>query len=133
MNLVEFCKHVEGRLGWEPPQGDVEEPDFRRYGAEAAKVKRKIATDPDRFTWRNLKLAVEYCRRQHLTRTPVGVFAYVDAAVEKATVPVDDVEAALQQAMRQENAKGDPEGWAARMMRASGRYRAEVLEEWRAR
>ncbi len=130
MTPTAFCKHVEGRLGWEPP--DVE-PQWRRYMVEARKVARKRQQDPNRFTWRNLTLAVELLRRRQLTRTPCGVFAYVDLAVERANVEPTDLETAIVDAINAELCVGDPAGWAGRLMRARGSYRREVLEEWRAR
>lgn len=132
MTPTSFCQLVEGRLGW-APNVSAQTPNWQRYRVEARKVARKLDEDPARFTWRNLRLAVELLRRRQLTRTPCGVFAYVDLALQKANTLPDDTEAAVTRVMHAELAVGDPDGWAARLMRARGRYRLEVLEEWHAR
>lgn len=126
MTPTAFCELVENRLGWQAPD-DVP---WRRYRVEAAKVKRKIAQAPDLYTWRNLQLAVEFCRRQQLERTPVGVMAYVQPALEAAAEEDTDLEKQIYMAVRVELAKGDPEGWVGRLTRAQGQYRAEAFREW---
>jgi hypothetical protein len=126
MTPTAFCQMVENRLGWSPPDGVP----WRRYQAEAAKVKRKINTNPDLFTWRNLTLAVEFCAREHLERTPVGVFSYVQPALEAAVEETTDLEDQIMQAVRVELAKGDPDSWVGVLTRAQGRFRVEMLQEW---
>ncbi len=130
MTPTQFCQLVETRLGWCPP--DIDEP-WKRYIAEAAKVKRRRAKDPHKYTWRNLRLAVELCQRKGLTRSPVGVFAYVDQAIAKAVELPDDLDAQIDRAVAAELGHGDPDGFADRMARARGDYRAQLYREWRAR
>lgn len=132
MTPMSFCQLVEGRLGWSPGDFPPDVPGWQRYRAEAGKVQRKMRQDPARYTWRNLKLAVEFLRRQHLTRTPIGVFAYVDAALAKSAVPETQIEGRIQAAIAAETAQGDPDGWAARLMRVHHSYRLEALVEWEA-
>lgn len=126
---TEFCQLVENKLGWAPP-GHL--PAFRRYQIEAAKVKRKIATNPGLFTWRNLELAVELLWRERQPRTPIGVFAHVERAVEKAVVSEEAVELQIREALKIEEHRGDPDGWVTRFARATGAFRREAFEEWRA-
>lgn len=124
-----FCKHVEARLGWLPE--DRYAPAWQRYRGEASKVLRKIATNPELYTWRNLGLAVEYLAREKKTRSPVGVFSYVGVALEAAANPDPAVEEELRAALRLEMAKGDPKGWVERLNRAVGPFRMELLNQWR--
>jgi hypothetical protein len=129
-SATEFCKLVEARLGWAPPDFG---PPYTRYQTEAAKVKRKVAKDPFLYTWANLELAVELCVREkrHIVN-PLGVFYHVTRAVEMANTDDDAVEAAIQAAMRVEGILGDPDGWVVRFSRAQGHYRLQALREWEA-
>lgn len=126
MNATEYCKLVENRLGWVPPTGAP----FRQYRAEAAKVKRKIATNPDLYTWENLRLAVELLAREKQSRTPLGVMAHVDRALDLALDREHDVEQLIREAISYESHRGDPAGWITRFARATGAYRAQALAEW---
>lgn len=127
MNAIEFCKHVEAQLGWEAPAG----ADRRRYIPEAGKVKRRITTDPERFTWENLLLAVELLRKEKKSRSPIGVFEHVDRALDLALDTEVDVEADIREATRAEAAKGDPDDWVVRFSRATGEFRRRALDEYR--
>jgi hypothetical protein len=127
VNATEFCKLVENRLGWAPPAGAP----YRQYRVEAAKVKRKIATDPDLYTWDNLKLAVALLAREKQPRTPMGVFAHVDRALDLALDKDHDVEHEIRQVVAYESALGDPAGWVTRFARATGQYREMALNEWK--
>lgn len=131
MTPTAFCKLVEARLGWSPP--DPALPEWQRYQSEAAKVKRRIEDNPVLYSWRNLSLAVELLRRQRIERTPIGVFAYVPAAIDAARVEDDDLELQISHAVAFEFSLGDPDGWGARMTRARGAYRVEVYREWQQR
>jgi hypothetical protein len=125
-NATEFCKAVEARLGWVAPNL----PAYARYRVEAAKVKRKIETNPDLYTWRNLELAIELLSRERKSRNPMGVFAHVERAVEMAVEPEADIETQIREAIRYETPRGDPAGWVARLTRAVGHYRSQALREW---
>lgn len=125
-NAIDFVRLVETRLGWVPPHTG-----FNRYVAEAAKVKRKVATNPDLYTWRNLQLAVELLAREKQPRSPLGVFAHVPRAEEKAVESEDDLELAIREATAYEQGRGDPHGWVTRFARATGTYRAQALTEWK--
>jgi hypothetical protein len=127
VNATEYCKLVENRLGWAPPgiYG------WKKYAAEAAKVKRKIATDPNLFTWDNLMLAVELLVREKQPRTPIGVFAHVDRALDLALDKDHDIEHEIRGVVAYESALGDPAGWVTRFARATGQYREMALNEWK--
>lgn len=128
MNAIEFCNLVENKLGWEAPPGH----NRLRFVAEAGKVNSKIATNPELYTWRNLVLAVELLVREKLTRTPVGVFAYVERAVEMGRELEGDLETQIREICRIEEELGDPDGWVGRFSRAHASYRALAVEEWKA-
>lgn len=127
MTPTEFCKLVEAHLGWEAPAGAP----HQRYRAEASKVKKKIATNPDLYTWHNLQLAVALLRREKKPRSPVGVFSHVNRALDLSLDRDTDVEEQIRKVVAYETALGDPAGWAVRFARATGAYRAEALAEWR--
>lgn len=127
MTPTDFCRIVEARLGWEAPRG----PEFRRYNVEAAKVARKISTNPSLYTWDNLLAAVALLARERQSRTPVGVFAHVDRALDLALDPEHDVEEEIRQVIAYETSLGDPEGWVVRLSRATGQYRRMALDEWK--
>lgn len=128
MNATKFCQLVEARLGWAPPQG----PAFKRYRPEASKVLKRQATDPILYSFDNLALAVEFLARERRTRSPLGVFAYVQPALEVAKIPETDLESEISAAMSREAHRGDPDNWVERLARAVGPYRREVLIEWKA-
>lgn len=127
MNATEFCKVVENRLGWAPPAG----PGWKQYSPEAAKVKRKVATNPSLYSWDNLLLAVELLVREKKSRSPLGVFAHVERALDLALDKDDDIEVLIREAVAYEQHRGDPDGWVTRFARATGGYRALALAEWR--
>lgn len=129
MTPTQFCQHVENTLGWMPPANVAP---YRKYIAEARKVQRAIDTNPTLHTWRNLLLAVELLRREGKSRTPVGVFAHVQRALDLAREELPDVEREIHEAVAYELSREDPQGWAERFARASGIYRRELLEEWKA-
>jgi hypothetical protein len=131
VNALGFCKLVEQRLGWCPP-GNRQGLDFKRYGPTARRVKARMEEEPQRFTFKNLQLAVELLHRERLERSPLGVFAHVDRAVEMSRDVEIDLDEEIRKAMRIEELRGDPKGWATRFMRAQGSYRAEALAEWEA-
>lgn len=127
-NVTEYCKVVESTLGWVPPPGAA----FRRYQAMASRVNKRLRDlDPNLYTWHNLELAVELCRREHLPRNPLGVLKHVERAVEMSVVPAPDLWQRVVGAIHDERAIGDPDGWADRLARAQGEFQREVLEEWR--
>jgi hypothetical protein len=128
MNATEYCLVVENRLGWVPPQT---KPIWAKYQAEAGKVKRKIATNPELYTWENLLLAVELLVRERQPRTPIGVFAHVERALDLALDKATDVEAEIQEIVAYESGLGDPAGWVVRFARAQGGYRQLLVDEWK--
>jgi hypothetical protein len=127
MTPTAFCQLVENKLGWQPPAGAP----WQQYIAEAGKVRRKVAEDPTRYTWDNLKLAVELLARERQPRTPIGVFAHVDRALDLALDKDHDIEQEIREVVAYETKLGDPAGWGIRFARAQGRYREEALEEWK--
>lgn len=128
MTPTTFCQLVETRLGWSPPRPEL--PSWRRYMSEAAKVKRKVAADPVRYTWHNLQLAVELLVREKTSRTPIGVFAYVDRALARSAIPDEQIDGQIAEAIQLETAVGDPHDWVGLLTRARGRFRLEVLTRW---
>lgn len=127
MSATAFIKLVEERLGWEAPPG----PAHLRYRAEVGKVNRRVAEDPFLYTWDNLHLAVALLAKEKKPRTPLGVFAHVQRALDLAMDRETDVEAEIRKAVAYETELGDPAGWVVRFARAVGGYRAEALQEWR--
>lgn len=127
-NASEFCKLVENRLGWAPP---ANVRPYQRYMREANKVMTRVETNPALYTWENLALAVELLARERTARTPVGVFAHVERALEMRRDPEDDIETRIREVVAYETERGDPDGWVVRFARAEGPYRAEALDEWK--
>ena len=127
MTPTKFCEEVERRLGWEAPPGLP----WKRYQAEARKVARKIATDPELYTPRNLELAIALLEREKKSRTPLGVLQHVHRAVNLAVDEEIDVEVEIRKVVAYETERGDPNGWVVRFARATGAYRAQALAEWR--
>lgn len=126
MNATQFCELVENRLGWQ-----VKGERWRGLMAEAGKVKRKIASNPSLYTWENLRLTVELLAKEKKPRTPVGVFAHVERALDLALDQEDDTETQIREVMKFETMRGDPQGWAVRFARADGPFREILLGEWR--
>lgn len=128
MNATQYCKLVEVRLGWEAPAGG----ERRRYIAEAGKVARAIAKNPALYTWDNLALTVELLHREKKARSPLGVFAHVERALDLSLDNDGDIEVEIRAATWIENEAGDPNGWAVRFARTEGAYRRIALDEWKA-
>ncbi len=123
---TQYIELVENRLGWESPEG----PQFLRYQPEARKVTLKMTTDPELYTFRNLELAVELLAREKVTRSPVGVFAHVERALEAAREIEPDMELRIREVCDIEVKRGDPDGWVTRFARASGKYRGQALDDY---
>lgn len=128
MNATEYCKLVENKLGWAPPRGVR---GWELYRAEAAKVNRKIATNPSLYTWDNLLMAVALLVRERQSRTPIGVFSHVERALDLAMDKDDDIEEEIRKVIAYETERGDPNGWVTRLNRATGGWRRTALDEWR--
>lgn len=126
MRPAEFCELVERRLGWE-----AKPPRWRSIVTEASKVSRRIEENPSLYTWENLRLTVELLAREKLSRSPLGVFAHVERAVELIVEPEDDTEEQIREVMRYESMVGDPHGWTVRFARADGHFRKVLLDQWR--
>ena len=123
-NAKGFCRMVENRLGWAP------ENQFARK-ATVDKVAAKVESNPELYTWQNLALAVELLAREKVARSPLGVFAHVERALKVAKEKDDDLETQIQEAIRIESHRGDPDGWIIRFARSTGWWRAEAYKEWR--
>lgn len=129
-NATEFVELVENTLGWEPP---VTKPRWRALMVEAGKVKRRIAGDPELYSWANLELTVRWLRQQGKPVTPVGVCWFVPDAI--AAAPASEVTSALagrvHQAVVEAMVAGEPD-WVERLARATGDARRAVLADWEA-
>lgn len=125
---TDFAKLVENKLGWINPRPG---PEFKRYQSIAKRVVDKMTED--RVSFDDLELAVELLWRERKPRSPMGVFAHVERARAKSVDIETDVEVEIRHAMAVEEQAGDPEGWVIRFSRATGPYRREALNEWKAR
>lgn len=123
----QFIDAVENTLGW---SSALRGPRWKVRKIEAGKVDKKRATNPALYTWPNLMLALELCRRERLPRTPTGVFAHVERALELRRAPEVDLEEAIREATAREVAAGDPDQWVTRFARSAGHYRKEAYEQW---
>lgn len=135
-NSKEFVELVENTLGWAPPPDKITDktPLWKHRMIMAGRVKKKIAEDPRLYTWHNLELTVEYCRRKKIAiQSPLGVFWKVKAAVDTANVTdTGQLEAQINEAIEWELEHQQPEHseWVGRLVRADGSARADVLALW---
>lgn len=136
-NAKEFVELVENQLGWAPPIEEVTErkPLWKHRIIMAGRVKKVIEKDPNLYTWHNLELAIEFCRRKRIEiKSPMGVLYKVKQAVDaSADTKVTDLEAERNAAIEWELAHQRPghEEWVGRLVRADGSARRDVLELWR--
>lgn len=129
---TEFVTAVENTLGWEPPES---QPRWKAVQVEAAKVNRKIATNPALFTWANLQLALELLRRERKeVKSPAAVLWHVERALAQAAVEeqTDDLDEQVQKAVTEAMEAGAYE-WVERLVRSRGDGRSEALRAWRSR
>lgn len=131
---TDFVRHVENTLGVIPDVSDGT-PWWKARAAEAGKLKRKRATDPDKYTIDNLLLAVEYCRRRGIeVRTATALCWKVDDALEAAHRPRDrsEMAEAIEAAIDREHREQRPgwREWVGRLLRARGIARTHVYDEW---
>lgn len=126
-SATQFVYLVENRLGWSPTVGGSR---WRAVSIEAGRVNAKVKTDPTLYTWANLALAVELLVKEKKPRSPLGVFAHVQRALDMAMDHEDDIEEEIREVMKFEVMRGDPQGWAVRFARADGGYRRMLLREW---
>ena len=131
--LVELCENL---LGWDPYEltknGTV--PVWKVKAIEAGKINAAMKRSPKRVTLENLTIALDYCRREKIDiLTPFGLVAMLKPALEAHQQPevVTDLESQIEAAIAQEQESGDPDGWAARFIRAIGPARIATYEEWR--
>lgn len=132
-----FVTAVENTLGWAPPEGEVTEakPLWKHRTIMAGRVNKAVAKDPNLYTWENLELAIEYCRRKKIeVKSPIGVLYKVKAALDLAnTTAVGDVSQQVQAAIDWElsNQRDGYHDWVGRLVRADGSARRDVVERWR--
>lgn len=133
-----FVEWVENTLGWAPPITE-KTPRWKAIAVEAGKVNKKIATNPNLYTWEHLALTVEWLRRRkEVIKTPASVLWRVeDALRDSATVvrPVQpvDIAVAVAAAIEREQAGRAPgwQGWVSRLTRAQGAGRQDTYDEWK--
>lgn len=103
-------------------------------GLEAHKL-AKVMTKRNVSNWQ-FAVAVLWCKRHHKRiENAVWVLKHVaDAWAEHQSLVRTDVAQLIEQAIQVESARNraDTADWVARLTRARGPYRLEVLAEWRA-
>lgn len=127
-----LVRHIENALGWLPPADDTR-PDWKIRSIEAGKINRVIKKNKSLYTFDNLLLAVEYCRRKKIeVKAPVGVCYFVEQALAAAQVGAPtNVQADIARALEEARAAGEDD-WVRRLWRAQGASaKAEALEGWR--
>lgn len=130
MDIVIAC---ENKLGWQP---NTKQPLFKARAVEAMKLKRAMEKDPVTYTIANLELAVEWSwRHRKPVTSPAALIHRVEAALERSAAPVETTELGerVQAAVDRELALDRPESteWIARLTRAFGVFREDVLTEWK--
>lgn len=130
MDIVNLAEQV---LGWVP---DPTKPLWKARAIEAAKLKRKMLTNPKLYSWHNLELTVEWCRRhKEEVPSPASLCWRVERAVKEANAPAsvrplgDLVDAALALELGRPHEPGSAE-WVTRFIRAQGNARSDVLDAW---
>jgi hypothetical protein len=131
--ITDFVIHVENQLGWTPNES---QPLHKVRGIEVAKLKRKIAEKPTLYTWRNLLIAVEYCRRKQIrVASPVAVCWKVEKALKEIgpEAPVSPVAERIQKAIawEHEHDLSGKDDWVSMLTRAAGDAREHVLADWK--
>lgn len=106
------------------------------YRIEAAKLRRKMATEPSLFTVKNLSLALEYCWRKRISvHSPLGLCAYVREAITFAPEPDKTVDIMHERAKaiewEQHHDDEYSEVWMGRLTRARGAGLIEVMSRWK--
>jgi len=126
---TEFVQRVENVLGWTPAGSG-----WKARTVEAAKVNKRISEDPALYSWVHLELAVELMRRERRCVAPLTVMSHVKRALELAPVTerADAIDAQIQEIASVQRAKGDPGGWADRLLRARGAGRQRALDDFAA-
>lgn len=132
MTYVAFVELVENVLGWTPPEGSLR----RARSLEAMKLKRKMDTNPELYTWENMRTALEWCRRKKvLVATPASVCWKVEQALREGLGEEETTATgvSIQEAIGTEQARQDEmsEYWITRLTRSMGPAREEVLQEWK--
>lgn len=127
MSPTQFVVMVQNELGWRPTG---EGPAWKHERKAAAQVKQMITTNPELFTWDNLRLAIALLKRERKAATPLHVFFHVERALSVAADEEMDLEIDIREAVAIEAGRGDPDGWVERFSRAVGIYRGEALAEW---
>lgn len=133
MNATEFVELVENTLGWDPGV-TPDRPHWKALMGEAAKVNRKIKTNPTLYSWDNLVVTVAWLRRHKRSLSPLGVIAAVEDAL-KAAGPAEavssDLSGQIHLALTTAFLEGDTD-WVERLARATGPARLDVLMRWEA-
>lgn len=130
---------VENQLGWDPNVLVTQErPLWRVRAVEAGKLNAAMKRQPRTVTLENLGRAVDYCRRHKIeVKSPYGVVYHIKDALAEVVQPPRasnaEVEAGMEAAIRREQQRGDAESaeWVARLTRAVGPAREDLLNEWR--
>lgn len=129
-----FVVAVENALGYALEE-TATKPLYKVRQAEAAKVNRRIKSNPALYTWDNLELALEHCRAKRLSgKSPVYVTYHVENALKgkEAAPPArplgERIDAAVAHEMSTQ-AEGW-QNWVGLLSRANGDGRKDVLAWW---
>lgn len=133
---IGFIVECEQTLGWPLTEELMsEEALYKKRMIHAARIRKEIAKDPELYTWKNLGLAVEYCRqRRILAKPPLYVLKVTERAVAAAPKPKpprplgERIDAAI--AWEMSNQEPGWMDWVGRLSRAAGPGRADMHAAW---
>lgn len=132
-----FCTYVEGLLGWSPTKPNANPVTrAKAFNREVGLVKAKIATRPDLYTWENLQLAADWCRKHYKALRPSSVLFKVEAAIEEFCVRQPprqtDLTIAVEAAIAHEQGtqREGWQDWIGQLVRSRGAGREAVYQEW---
>lgn len=134
LSKLELWEYGRRRLGYGDWTNEHPDPYLKWAGLEAHKL--FLTMRKRRASQADFLMCVDYCYRHKMRiENAVWVLRHYDDARHERTelLSEDSIPALVEQAIAHEHslAADDSPDWIAKLSRAAGRYREEVLEEWR--
>lgn len=131
LQLWEYGRRRLGYGEWTPEHRD---PWLKYAGLEGHKL--YLSMNKRRATQAEFMLCVDYCHRHRIRiENAVWVFRYYDdaRAEQRELMSAQGLPKLIEEAVAYEHslAAEDSPPWIAKLTRAAGKYREEVLAEWR--
>lgn len=130
---TQIVVQCENMLGWTPSD---KVPLYKARALEARKLNAQMEKDPEKVTFDNLELAIEWSRKKRLpVKAPVALIYRIDKALEDVAVieQHEDIARLIDDAVTKEltDKAFGYDAWVEKLYRARGAGRHTIYARWR--